>query len=132
MPNKGFKDFNYFYRSNLTHFSIAIAKNVKLKIITLKKSMTLTLNLPSEVEQYLLQEAHQKGLSIESVTLQLLTSFIVLRQKQTKAVNLLQSWIDDEDIEEQKETGQYLISSLDEDRLSERKLFPLEMKGVSW
>jgi hypothetical protein len=94
--------------------------------------MTLTLNLPSEVEQYLLQEAHQKGLSIESVTLQLLTSFIVLRQKQTQAVNLLQSWIDDEDIEEQKETGQYLIHSLDEDRLSERKLFPLEMKGVSW
>ncbi len=94
--------------------------------------MTLTLNLPSEIEQYLLQEAHQKGLSIESVTLQLLTSFIVLRQKQTKAVNLLQSWIDDEDIEEQKETGQYLIRALDEDRLSERKLFPLEMKGVSW
>jgi hypothetical protein len=94
--------------------------------------MTLTLNLPSEVEQYLLQEAHQKGLSIESVALQLLTSFIVLRQKQTKAVNLLQSWIDDEDTEEQKETGQYLIRSLDEDRLSERKLFPLEMKGVSW
>jgi hypothetical protein len=94
--------------------------------------MALTLNLPSEVEQYLLQEAHQKGLSIESVTLQLLTSFIVLRQKQTKAVNLLQSWIDDEDIEEQKETGQYLIRALDEDRLSERKLFPLEMKGVSW
>ena len=94
--------------------------------------MTLTLNLPSEVEQYLLQEAHQKGLSIESVTLQLLTSFIVLRQKQTKAVNLLQSWIDDEDIEEQQETGQYLIRALDEDRLSERKLFPLEMKGVSW
>ena len=94
--------------------------------------MTLTLNLPSEVEQYLLQEANQKGLSIESVTLQLLTSFILLRQKQTKAVNLLQSWIDDEDTEEQKETGQYLIRSLDEDRLSERKLFPLEMKGVSW
>jgi len=94
--------------------------------------MTLTLNLPSEVEQYLLQEAHQKGLSIESVTLQLLTSFIVLRQKQTKAVNLLQSWIDDEDSEEQKETGQYLITALDEDRLSERKLFPIEMKGVSW
>ena len=94
--------------------------------------MTLTLNLPSEVEEYLLQEAHQKGLSIESVTLQLLTSFIVLKQKQTKAVNLLQSWIDDEDIEEQQETGQYLIRSLDEDRLSERKLFPLEMKGVSW
>jgi hypothetical protein len=75
----------------------------------------------------LLQEANQKGLSIESVTLDLLTSFILLRQKQTKAVNLIQSWIDDENIEEQKETGQYLICALDEDRLSDRKLFPVEM-----
>ena len=41
--------------------------------------MTLTLDLPSEVEQYLLQEASQQGLSIESVTLQLLQSFICLR-----------------------------------------------------
>lgn len=94
--------------------------------------MALTLNLPSEVEKYLLQEANQKGLSIESVTLDLLTSFILLRQKQTKAVNLIQSWIDDENVEEQQETGQYLISALDEDRLSDRKLFPIEMKGVTW
>lgn len=94
--------------------------------------MTLTLNLPSEVEQYLLQEANQKGISIESVTLDLLTSFILLRQKQAKAVNLIQSWIDDEDIEEQQETGEYLIHALDEDRLSDRKLFPVEMKGITW
>lgn len=97
-----------------------------------RRSMTLILNLPSEVEQYLLQEASKQGLSIESVTLQFLTSFIFLRQKQAKAVNLLQSWIDDEDIEEQQETGKYLIHALDEDRLSERKLFPVEMKGVTW
>jgi hypothetical protein len=94
--------------------------------------MTLTLNLPSEIEQYLLEEANRQGLSLESVTLQFLKSFILLRQKQTKAVNLLQSWMDDEDIEEQEETGQYLIRTLDEDRLSERKLFPVEMKGVTW
>ncbi|KKI99951.1 hypothetical protein [Prochlorothrix hollandica] len=94
--------------------------------------MTLTLNLPSEIEQYLLQEANRQGLSIESVTLQLLKSLILLRQKQTEAVNLLQSWIDDEDIEEQQETGQYLISTLDKDRLSDRKFFPVEMKGLTW
>jgi len=97
-----------------------------------RESMTLTLNLPSEVEQYLLQEANQKGISIESVTLQLLTSFILLKQKQTKAVNLIQSWIDDEDNNEQQETGQYLIHALDQDRFSERKLFPIEMKGITW
>jgi hypothetical protein len=94
--------------------------------------MTLTLNLPLELEQYLLQEAQQQGLSVESVTLQLLTSSILLKLKQAETVNLIQSWIDDEDIEEQQETGQYLIRALDEDRLSERKLFPAEMKGVTW
>lgn len=100
--------------------------------MSLKKRMTLTLNLPPDIEQYLFQEAKQQGLSVEAMTLKLLTSFIVLRQKQANAVNLLQSWIDDEDVGEQQETGQYLICALDEDRLSERKLFPMEMKGVTW
>jgi hypothetical protein len=94
--------------------------------------MTLTLNLSPELEQYLLQTANQQGLSLEALALQLLTSSILLNQKQTEAVKLLQSWIDDEDVEEQQETGQYLIYALDDDRLSERKLFPLEMKGVTW
>jgi hypothetical protein len=94
--------------------------------------MTLTLDLPIEIEQYLLQEAKQQGLSIESVTLKLLTSSIMIKQKQIDAVNLLQSWIDDEDSEEQQETGAYLIRALDEDRLSDRKLFPIEKKGITW
>jgi hypothetical protein len=42
---------------------------------------------------------------------------------------MLQSWIDDEDEEEQQETGQYLINALDEDRLFDRKLFPPELKA---
>ena len=98
----------------------------------LKRLMILNLDLSPELEQYLLQEANQHGLSVETLALQLLVSSILLKQKQTEAVNLLQSWIDDEDVEEQQETGQYLIHALDDDRLSERKLFPLEMKGVTW
>jgi len=94
--------------------------------------MTLTLNLPPELEQYLHDEAKQQGLSIEAIALQLLTQSILLKQKQAQAVDVLQSWIDDEDVEEQQETGQYLIQVLDEDRLSERKLFPSELKGVTW
>lgn len=94
--------------------------------------MALTLNLPPELEQYLLQEANQHGLSLEAMALQLLTNSILLKQKQTEAVNLLQSWLDDEDEEEQQETGQYWIHALDDDRLSERKLFPPEMKGITW
>jgi len=94
--------------------------------------MLLTLNLPSELEQYLLQEANQHGLSVEVIAMQLLTNSISLKQKQTEAVNLLQSWIDDEDESEQQETGQHLIHALDEDRLSDHKLFPLEMKLSTW
>jgi hypothetical protein len=94
--------------------------------------MTLTLNLPPALEQYLLQEADQQQISIEVMTIQLLTQSALSRQKQTAAVAMIQSWIDDADEEEQQETGQYLINALDEDRLSDRKLFPPELKGISW
>lgn len=94
--------------------------------------MTIVLDLSPELEQYLLYEADKLGLSVEAVALQLLTNSISLKQKQVEAVNLLQSWINQEDVEEQLETGQYLIQALDDDRLSERKLFPIEMKGVTW
>lgn len=98
----------------------------------LGRPMTLTLNLSPELEQYLLREANQHGLSVEALALQLLTNSILLKQKQPEAVNLLQSWIDSEDEEEQQETGEYLIQVLDNDRLSERKLFPSELKGITW
>jgi hypothetical protein len=94
--------------------------------------MTLTLNLPTDIEKYLMQEAEQKGLSTEAYTLQLLTEYIALKAKQAKAINVLQSWIDDANSKEQQETGEYLINALDETRLSERKLFPSEMKGITW
>ena len=45
---------------------------------------------------------------------------------------LLQSWMDAESAEEQRETIEYLVRALDEDRLSDRKLFPEELKGESW
>jgi hypothetical protein len=36
--------------------------------------MTLTIDLPSELEQYLLQEAQSQGVSLETVTLRVLTN----------------------------------------------------------
>ncbi|MFM6896451.1 MAG: hypothetical protein ACKPKF_03820 [Microcystis panniformis] len=94
--------------------------------------MPLTLNLTSEIEQYLSQKAREKGLSLEAYVLKLLKDTILEQEKQAKLVNLLQSWIDEEDEQEQKETGEYLIEALDQDRLSERPLFPAELKGVTW
>ncbi len=94
--------------------------------------MTLTLNLPPELEQYLAQEAKQQGLSVETYTLQILQEYILPKEKQSKLVNMLQSWMDEGDTDEQQETGEYLIHALDENRLSERKLFPAELKSVTW
>ena len=47
-------------------------------------------------------------------------------------VRLIQSWMDEDDAGEQRETLEYLIHALDKDRLSDRKLFPKELKGKSW
>ncbi len=94
--------------------------------------MTLTLSLPPELEQYLIQEAQQQGLSVETYTLELIQKSILPKEKQLKIVNVLQSWIDESDEKEQQETGEYLINALDENRLSNRQLFPQELKGVSW
>jgi hypothetical protein len=94
--------------------------------------MTLTLNIPPEIEQHLDRKAREKGLSTEAYALQLLSESISVQQKSTKLVNLLQSWIDEDDVQEQQETGEYLVQALDEDRLSDRKLFPSELKGVTW
>jgi hypothetical protein len=93
--------------------------------------MALTLSLTPETEQYLAQRAKEQGLSIEVYTLQLLTEYILIKEKQTKLVDLLQSWMDEDDSKEQQETGEYLIHALDEDRLSDRKLFPPKLKGVT-
>jgi hypothetical protein len=47
-------------------------------------------------------------------------------RKNQAAIELLQSWldVDEEDAQEQRETGEFLLKALDEDRWSDRKLFP--------
>jgi len=94
--------------------------------------MTLTLDLPPDLESSLFQAASQQSLTVEEFAIQMLTFAFTQREKRKKAVSLLQSWLNDADIEEQKTTGAYLIEALDRDRLSDRLLFPDAMKGKSW
>ena len=94
--------------------------------------MTLTLHLPPELEQRLTQEAQRQGLPLDDYTLELLDKSLPPQDRRTELVTLLQAWIDEEDSEEQRETGEYLIRALDEDRLSDRLLFPPKLKGVTW
>jgi len=94
--------------------------------------MTLTLHLPPDLEQRLTQEAQRQGRSLDDYTLELLDKSLPPQDQRTELVALLQAWIEEEDPEEQRETGEYLIRALDEDRLSDRSLFPPELKGVTW
>ena len=45
---------------------------------------------------------------------------------------LIRSWMDEQSAGEQRETIEHLVRALDESRLSDRKLFPEELKGKSW
>lgn len=94
--------------------------------------MTLLLSLSSELAQRLTAEAGRLGLTVETYAVQLLSQQAAPQDRRAAAVSLLQSWIDEEDAGEHTETGDYLIRVLDEDRSSDRQLFPTELKGVTW
>lgn len=53
------------------------------------------------------------------------------QQRAAQLGTMIQSWMED-GAEEQRETIEHLVRALDEDRLSNRKLFPRKLKGKSW
>lgn len=91
--------------------------------------MLLSLTVTADLEQRLTEEAERRGMAADDYALEILDKHLPNKNHRTQLVALLQEWIDGDDKEEQKETGDYLIRVLDEDRLSNRKLFPPELKG---
>lgn len=94
--------------------------------------MTLTLTLPHDLEYRLSQAALHHGLDVDDYALHLLDQSLPTITPHGEVGALLQSWIEDGDAVEQRETGEYLIESLDAERETERPLFPPELKGVTW
>ena len=96
------------------------------------KAMTMMIDLPKELEKKLATEANRNGISVNAYVIELLNRSLLNENRESKIINLIQSWIDDSDPEEQKETGIELIRALDEDRQGERQLFPVNLKGITW
>ncbi len=94
--------------------------------------MTLTLNLTPELEKRLAEEALRLGIPLEQYALHVLQRNLPAPVRPTEFLAVLRAWMEDGDPEEQKETFEYLSRTLDEDRPSERKLFPPELRGISW
>ena len=94
--------------------------------------MDVTLNLTPELGHRLQRAARKHGVSADEYTLRLLDRHVPGGGQAAALASLLQSWIDEDDAGEQRETGEYLVRRLDEDRLSGRQLFPTEHKGLTW
>ena len=94
--------------------------------------MTLMLNIPPELEARLHEQAQRAGISTADYVLQTLSRHLPPKDREAKLVALLQSWIDAPDADEQTETGNFLVRSLDEDRPSDRKLYPPGLEGITW
>jgi hypothetical protein len=93
--------------------------------------MTLTLDLTTDLEQRLVDEAGRRGIAPDQFVLEVLRERLPTQDRGKQFGALLQSWME-EDRNEQRDTFEYLVKSLDEDRPSQRKLFPQAMKGISW
>jgi hypothetical protein len=99
-----------------------------------EETVTLTLELNPELEERLSREARRQGVPADAYTLKLLEEHLPPSTRSSELTDLLQAWIEenDEGQQEQVQTAEYLIRVLDEDRPSERKLFPPELRGVTW
>ena len=93
--------------------------------------MPIQLSLPPELEGRLCREAERQGLSPAAVALQLLDRHLPLQDRRAATVAMLQSWIDTDDADAD-EADYDLFRAIDEARTSDRKLFPEELRGVSW
>ena len=95
-------------------------------------TMILTVRLPEDLERRLVREAERHGVELEVYAMRLLEEHLPPADRVARVSALLRSWVEDGDPQEQKETEEYLIHALDEDRPSDRPLFPSDLKGVTW
>ena len=92
----------------------------------------MVLSLPPELEQQLVREAESRGIPPAELAIQLLKQQLPADGSRQQLIDLLQSWIDEAGTKEESESDSALLQALDEDRLSERKLFPPGLKGKTW
>jgi hypothetical protein len=92
--------------------------------------MTLQVPLSPDLEERLRHEAERQGVSADAVTVMLLNKHLPPADSRSKTIALLQSWIDDD--ADEGDSDYDLLPALDEARTSNRKLFPEELKGISW
>lgn len=93
----------------------------------------MTLVLAPQVEERLKQEAARCGLPPDEYANKVLDEHLsqAERERREQLIAMLQSW-NEEEVDESEWLDDDFFRQLDEDRTSARKLFPPELKGISW
>ena len=91
--------------------------------------MTLTLELSPDLETRLAQEAAVQGMPIEKYALSVLELSRPAAVRREELAAELQAWIEAGSSEQPDDD---VLQRLDADRPSNRRLYPPELKGVTW
>jgi predicted transcriptional regulator len=96
--------------------------------------MTLTLELSPELQQRLQAAAQARGVTPHEFAVKILDEKLPTdpEQRRKAAVAMLDEWLAEADEDEDREAYEELTKALDEDRPSYRKLYPPELKGITW
>lgn len=86
--------------------------------------MTVTLDLPPDVEIYVVKEAERQKTSVSDyITRRVSETASIEKAERERKVALLDQLLEIGDEDEQRETFEFLKQAIDEDRLSNKKRF---------
>ena len=91
--------------------------------------MTMTLELSLDLETRLAQEAAVQGMPIEKYAISVLELSHPAAVRREELATELQAWIE---VGSAGQPDDDVLQHLDADRPSNRRLYPPELKGVTW
>src|SRR5260370_40449572 len=94
--------------------------------------MRLQLSLPAELEDRLRREAERQGIAPVAVTLKLLDEHLPPTKRPATLPGLFEQWQAEDESAADGNPDYDFFQALDAARTSNRKLFPPELKGISW
>ena len=94
--------------------------------------MTLTLQLSARLQERLAAAALRLGNELDEVALDVLEQHAPDNDRRLEAIGFLEHWIDEASERAAVEPANSLLEDLDAHRPSYRKLYPAELKGITW
>ena len=94
--------------------------------------MTLTLQLSARLQERLAAAALRLGNELDEVVLDVLEQHAPDNDRRLEAIGFLEHWIDEASERAAVEPANSLLEDLDAHRPSYRKLYPAELKGITW